>query len=205
MRKNIINIAICIIILGVMTMILSTNTYAGFTNENSTFKKSRVGNWEILIDGKNIETEELEINIFDTILDEDGREEKNVKKSSGEKIIAPGTMGKFSWLMENNSDTTAKYKIEYNVEFSENSLKIPFKYGKDTDGDGIVEKWTNNVSDLNQYDTILKNNQKQSTEEIWWKWEFEESEEQDKLDTLLGMSGEVKATLKAQIVVEQEI
>lgn len=196
MKKNIINIAICIIILGVMTIILSTNTYAEFTKENSTSKKSRVGNWEILIDGKNMETEELEINIFDTIQGKDGRKEK---------IIAPGAEGKFSCLIENNSDTTAKYKIEYSIEFSDANLKIPFKYGKDLDGDGIVDKWTNNISELNQKDTILKNNQKQSTQEIWWKWEFEESEEQNKLDTLLGISGEVKATVKVQIIVEQEI
>jgi hypothetical protein len=201
MKSNIIKIAMYIVIILVYMLVFMSNTYAKFTEDKTKSDiSSRVVIGEILLNEKNMETEEFEFDVFDTIFSENESKEMDIVQKYEEKIIAPGVEGQFLLTVENDTNILIKYKVEYEIESSKSNLRIPLQFGKDIDGDNLPDIWTNDLNELAQDYKLLEKHQKENTDKIWWKWSFDED---DILDTALGTEGTAEVIINATIIAEQ--
>ena len=127
----------------ILAIILVSGTYAKYTTSATGSDTATVAKWSIKLGNEDIakSTEKtFTIDLFSTITNTDGSEEKNVKKTDG-SLIAPGTMGSFTLLsLKNESEVNAKYSVTYTLsnesgvplEFTTNTVYWRWAFTKDT-------------------------------------------------------------------------
>lgn len=190
MQKNQKKIWIWIMLLLIVIAIGSyfiAGTYARYTKKLTGSDTASVAKFSVSATGLNSE-QTANINLFSTIKEEDtNSEEKNVAN----KKIAPGTGGKFTTTLNNDSEVDVKASIT--LEEINNS-NIPIEYSID----GVT--W--NRADSAKRDITLDHTSKTSAKTsedvtIYWRWKFDSN---DSVDTSLGQS-EVTPTVEAKISV----
>ncbi|MGN0820005.1 MAG: hypothetical protein ACI4M6_06455 [Christensenellaceae bacterium] len=176
------------------TMCFVGGTFAKYKSSATGTDSATVAKWEIEVGGTNIaQNDSFTFNLFDTIKDTGGVEEADVSPIDG-TIIAPGTMGSFVLTIQNKSQVTAKYSVEFSVT---NANNIPVEFS----ADGAT--WVSSIATLNVTDAVLNIGSEAVTVPVYWRWAFYTSDAQDSADTSLGAAGTASITVTANVTATQ--
>lgn len=185
-----------VLLVTVLAIILVSGTYAKYTTSATGTDTAKVALWSIKINDKDIakaETKELTVDLFSTITNTDGTDEKNVSAIDG-SLIAPGTMGSFNLVsIENASEVNATYSVTYTLTGAE-GIPLQFTTTKDNE-----DSWSNSLPSVNVTNADLKAGAKADGTKVYWRWAFDGN---DETDTNLGTTTPT-VTLKASVSVEQ--
>ena len=183
----------------ILAIILVSGTYAKYTTSATGSDTATVAKWSIKLGNEDIakSTEKtFTIDLFSTITNTDGSEEKNVKKTDG-SLIAPGTMGSFTLLsLKNESEVNAKYSVTYTLA-NESGVPLEFTTNKDDES-----SWKSDFTAVNVSDEALATDATATTATVYWRWAFTKDTARDTSDTTLGTTTPT-VTLTAKIDVEQ--
>ncbi len=185
-----------LLVLTLMTSCFVGSTFAKYTSTGSGEDTARVAKWDIQLEGAAM-TETFTFNLFDytdTNVDVNG--------SGSEKVIAPGTQGSFTIDLQNKSEVTAQYTIDYTVT---NNSNIPVEYSIDN---GTT--WTKDLGDVTTPVTLSMDASTPTEVNVQWRWAFTggtstnfTSSQTDTSDTSLGKVGTATITVQAKITVDQ--
>lgn len=185
MKKNMfLRVASVLLVLTLLSACAISGTFAKYTAEAKAEDSARVAKWSFKVDKTNIATSEtFTFDLFKTIEDEAGGKEDDVAKAGeGETpIIAPGTSGKISLVLKNDSEVSANYA----VTFSANEAGVPLEFSSD----GTT--WETDITKLNiaaSDSTKLAYASGTATVTLQWRWAFTSTEEgwDDDKDNALG-------------------
>ncbi len=183
----------------ILAIILVSGTYAKYTTSATGSDTATVVKWSIKLGNEDIakSTEKtFTIDLFSTITNTDGSEEKNVKKTDG-SLIAPGTMGSFTLLsLKNESEVNAKYNVTYTLA-NESGVPLEFTTNKDDES-----SWKSDFTAINVSNESLATDATATTATVYWRWAFTKDTARDTSDTTLGTTTPT-VTLTAKIDVEQ--
>lgn len=183
----------------ILAIILVSGTYAKYTTSATGSDTATVAKWSIKLGDEDIakSTEKtFTIDLFSTITNTDGSEEKNVKKTDG-TLIAPGTMGSFTLLsLKNESEVNAKYSVTYTLS-NESGVPLEFTTNKDDES-----SWKSDITAVNVSNEALAMDATATTATVYWRWAFTKDKARDTSDTTLGTTTPT-VTLTAKIDVEQ--
>ncbi len=186
MKKNnkITLFTIIAIILTIIALIITSGTYAKYTSSIDTESAyATVAKWSVKINNQDITSSEQAItfNLFEYIYDSDGTE---IEDDVSSTKIAPGTSGGFSFTIENSSEVTIKYSIEFTEN---NTSNIPIEYSVD----GV--NYYNAAGLTNELNTNATNIAIGASKdiEVSWRWAYENNgtnsySQTDTTDTALG-------------------
>lgn len=176
------------LLIAMIALVLVSGTYAKYTSSASGSDTARVAKWSFNVGENDIVAKDtFTFDLFKTITDTD------VVSANADKVIAPGTSGSFDLVLENKSETSAKYGITYTVT---NTASIPVQFsvnGKD---------WTDNLANVveSDTDTKLAANNGTKTITIQWKWAYDGD---DTTDVNLGKVGTAKLIVQADVTATQ--
>lgn len=182
------------LLIAMIALVLVSGTYAKYTSSASGSDTARVAKWSFNVGENDIVAKDtFTFDLFKTITDTDGKTETDVVSANADKVIAPGTSGSFDLVLENKSETSAKYGIIYTVT---NTASIPVQFsvnGKD---------WTDNLANVveSDTDTKLDANNGRKTIKIQWKWAYDGD---DTTDVNLGKVGTAKLIVQADVTATQ--
>lgn len=182
------------LLIAMIALVLVSGTYAKYTSSASGSDTVRVAKWSFNVGENDIVAKDtFTFDLFKTITDTDGKTETDVVSANADKVIAPGTSGSFDLVLENKSETSAKYGITYTVT---NTASIPVQFsvnGKD---------WTDNLANVveSDTDTKLAANNGTKTITIQWKWAYDGD---DTTDVNLGKVGTAKLIVQADVTATQ--
>lgn len=183
----------------ILAIILVSGTYAKYTTSATGSDTATVAKWSIKLGNEDIakSTEKtFTIDLFSTITNTDGSEEKNVKKTDG-TLIAPGTMGSFTLAsLKNESEVNAKYSVTYTIS-NESGVPLEFTTNKDDES-----SWKSDFTAVNVSNEALATDATATTATVYWRWAFTKDTARDTSDTTLGTTTPT-VTLTAKIDVEQ--
>lgn len=183
----------------ILAIILVSGTYAKYTTSATGSDTATVAKWSIKLGDEDIakSTEKtFTIDLFSTITNTDGSEEKNVKKTDG-SLIAPGTMGSFTLAsLKNESEVNAKYSVTYTLS-NESGVPLEFTTNKDDES-----SWKSDFTAVNVSNEALATDATATTATVYWRWAFTKDTARDTSDTTLGTTTPT-VTLTAKIDVEQ--
>ena len=210
MKKNKSTLLLMLLLLLVcLTFSAVGGTYAKYTSSANGTDSISVAKWSIKAGSLGNEKEitvagtspTLDFDLFSTVYDEDGGEEKDV----GVGVVAPGTSGSFDLSIINDSEVNASYT----VSLSENNAHgLPFLYSLDNVhwvGDLSDEKanWDGTNESINEHLRKGKTIQMNGGEDlitVYWKWPFDGDMTKD---TNAGISEDENITIIADIIAEQ--
>jgi len=156
-------------------------TFAKYASSSTGSDTARVAKWDIQLQGANW-SNTVNFNLFDYT-------DANVQSLGSDKVIAPGTEGSFTFTVENNSEVTAKYKIDLAITNAGN-IPLEFKVG---DGEWAAASTT--VSVVPETQLAIGSDAQETT--VQWRWVFEGDH------TALGTAGTATITVAATITAEQ--
>lgn len=180
-----------------MTCVLS-GTLAKYTSSADGSAKATVAKWSIEVNDTEIAVSPaatVDFKLFDTVKDTNGTDDETDVVSGK---IAPGTSGSFDLKVENTSEVTATYAIDFDVT---NEKNIPLEFSVD----GTT--WKMSIDDLDIAATNIAMNGN-ATKTIQWRWAFEQTDitAGDTADTALGIAAQGTApevTVSATITATQ--
>lgn len=203
MRKNrLFVLGIITMFIAILSLTLVSGTMARYTSTVSGSDEARVAKWafgftanggaETALDLTTME--KVEFNLFDTVCEVDGiTNELHVKPGTGEVIIAPGTGGKFTFKLSNNSEVTATYEVQFAAQ--ETDGDIPLEYSLDGG------TWKSDISALNIPATEFLYGAKTENIVVYWRWAI--GDDRNQADTELGIAGKAKVKVTATIIFTQ--
>ena len=186
------------LLLVMIALVLVSGTYAKYTSSASGSDSAQVAKWAFNVGGTDITTKTFTFSLFSTIKDSDGTSTEDDVATG--KIIAPGTSGSFDIELENKSEVSAKYGINFTITNEEN---IPVKFS--TDG----KTWTESLANITADNTATKLAQNETkTITVKWKWDYEDTnadtkEATDIADTNLGKAGTATISVSAEVTATQ--
>ena len=184
------------LIIALIALILVASSYAKYLSSGTGSDSARVAKWSFKV-GENdiVATDTFKFDLFKTITETDGRtEEADVVSANSDRVIAPGTSGSFELVLENKSEVSAKYGIEYTVA---NTASIPVQFSVDGG-----KTWTESLTDVVADDTNTKlaANSGSKTITVQWKWAYDGT---DTKDVELGKYGTAKLEVSAKVTATQ--
>jgi len=171
------------LLITVIAIILIASTYAKYTKEAAGDDTAIVAKWGVGTDLTSGTFDIFDVSkIYDTkgVTDytQDGTADSDVKTGTTHGIIAPGTWGKFSYELSNESQVSATYEVDYTVD--EDGVYLLWS----TDG----TTWTDDLADIPATTIPVGTTDEQI--DIYWKWSFEADStaagQSDANDTALG-------------------
>lgn len=195
-----------------------SGTYAKYTSEFTGTSKATVAKWAFDVNGQTDATKEVTFDLFKNIKDSDGTsEELDVAPTK----IAPGTAGKFSIALANNSEVNAEVTVSGTVTTktaSGNPVTYTIK-SKDAQGN-ITESapitaeiplefrydggnWGDLATVLGEVGTIKLNMNANNTPEIEWRWAFDVNDDRDTALGLAAAEGNLEAIVDLTITATQ--
>lgn len=201
-RNKIFVLGLVAAFVAILSLTLVSGTWAKYTSTVTGSSSAKVAKWAFSYDGtENAATqfENVDFELFKTINDtKDGSVETDVLEGR----IAPGTMGKFSFVLTNLGEVTANATVEFTLT---NEGNIPLKFYK-SDGTELKAddkgKYTITADNLDYLGKTGGTNSR--TLEVTWKWVFEDNTTAtDNNDTALGLAGTATVTVNATIAFVQ--
>lgn len=200
MKDNkIMKFASFVLLITIIALILVAGTYAKYTSTATGSDTATVAKWdikagvagsEVSITGSN---PSVTFNLFDTILDSDETAD-TAETDVTEKMIAPGTRGKFELSVKNDSEVNAEYTVNFELVDTElpegTTLPLEFKVN-DSDWTSSLGSVATTALDMGESDIAT----------VQWRWAYE-STTGDGNDTTLGIN-EPELNVKATLVVNQ--
>ena len=153
------------------------STFAKYSSATWNEDQATIAQWNVVIDDESIDNRTKSFNLFNTIYNTDGEEEDNTR----EDYIAPGTQGSFSVKIENDSDVTIAYSVNFEIS-GMTDINIEFSKNRD---------FSEAVSDLSLItftNSSLAIDSEPQTCTIYWRWVFHENEAGDIADTTDGIT-----------------
>lgn len=207
MRKNkMMRFASGLLVATLLTTSIISGTFAKYTSNASATDSARVAKWSFTVGGKDIaKSEEISFDLFNTVNEEDAKTAEGHIQTTDGTIIAPGTGGSFDIVLENKSEVTAKYAIDFTETKNTTDPVIPIEYS--TDG----TTWKSDINDLDitadDTKTALTFNGGTATIKVYWRWAYDATTpvrgQSDDNDTKLGVAGTGKVEVKAEITATQ--
>ncbi len=187
--RKLLRLAVILALVAMIALTLVANTYAKYTTTVSGKDTAIVAKWSVKAAAGSTNFTSgtaATVNIFDESKVYDtksgfttGTVDTDVKNAAANAaaIIAPGTWGKFSYTLTNNSDVNATYKVAYTAD----EKTVPLMWSLNgTD-------WKDNISDLDVTDaTAISMTAGTETITVYWKWDFTKDAARDTADTKLG-------------------
>lgn len=203
MKKNkMMRLASVLLVLCLLTTSVISGTFAKYTSEATASDDARVARWAFKVGDANIaKSETITFDLFQTIYDTDGSAETDVqnKLGDGKTVIAPGTSGYFEIKLQNTSEVTANYAIDYTVT---NNIGAHIQFSVDNGA-----TWTDDLADVAVSDeTTLAIGSGVETIKVMWKWAYESTTDTnwDADDTTLGIAEDLATlTVAAKITATQ--
>lgn len=199
-ENKVMKFASFVLLITIIALILVAGTYAKYTSEATGSSTATVAKWLIKLNGKDItlsgSNENLTFNLFDTINDTaTGKAENDVSP----RMIAPGTMGSFSFDLENDSQVNAEYTIELTLTDDNNeAITLPLQFSLDGKAWGDLKNLAGN---LVMDDTTTEADEGKTTATVQWKWDYERTGK-DEEDTGLGIAAS-NVNVNVKLVVSQ--
>lgn len=193
--NKILKFAGATLFVSVLAVILVSSTYAKYTSSASGSDTATVAKWSIKLNNQDItQVESVNFGLFDTIYDTDG---ETVEGDVAEGKIAPGTSGKFNLELENDSEVTAEYTINFTLTGAEG---LPLEFSLDGQTWGDLNNVTAQTLAMDDAETTEVNEGK-ATVTVEWRWAYENNA--DATDTGFGIdASDVEVT--AELVVSQK-
>lgn len=184
MSKN--KMIILILLIGVTIVCANqvSKTYAKYTSSVGVSDSARVAIWDVSF-GEHAK----EIDLFSKsyLCDENG-ENCAVDSINGDKIVAPGTSGKYSFQINVNAETNYTVDIR-NVDIKDDIGRLEYELCADGNCDSIsIEELKIAISGLIPKNIVYPAGFNYKTDEytIKWKWPYDISDEDNNADTKLG-------------------
>ena len=174
-----------VLLITILMLTFISGTFSRYTTNVEKEDSAVVAKWDVSI-GNASESFELfnKSAIYDTngVTDftQAGTVDADVKKGENVAIIAPGTWGKLAIELNNNSDVTAEYDLDYDI----NNTGVPFEWSTD----GLT--WNEDLSAIASAKTGTIEIGTTETLTIYWRWNIGNTEDDNTLDTSLGTSAE---------------
>lgn len=176
---------ILMLLVSIITMILVSGTFAKYTREYNGTSTATVAKFKVG------EISSASLNLFETIKEVDATTtEQHVKSGK----IAPGTGGKFTITLTNESEVAVAYQLE--IEEKSNVNNVPIEYS--VDGTTYVTA-ENLLNQANSQGTLAMENGTADVV-VYWRWAFDgqsstnyTSSQTDITDTTLGETAQTTA------------
>ncbi len=197
MKKNkILVLGLVAAFVAVLSLTLVSGTWAKYTSTVTGSDEARVAKWSF--DGVDLTAKTVTVNLFDTIKDSDGNNETDVKSSSTDTVIAPGTKGTGTFALKNTGEVTAKAKVTFKVT---NANNIPVKFTK-ADGTEVTAA-ADGTYTLDEV-TLAMGATDATNVTLNWEWPFEAATPNtNEADTTLGAAGTATIKVEVTVVFEQ--
>ena len=199
-------IASVILICTLATCCFVSSTFAKYTTTAEvTSDKAVVAKWSIKVNDKDIvQKDKVVFDLFKTINTTGGGKEEHVRPTdaNGNKIIAPGTEGSFSFRIHNESDVAATYGIT----FTTNQEGLPIEFSCDN---GATWYKANDLESNVKFNDTLDVDSGEVTKTVKWRWLYEAEDptditNADTTDTSLGAESTLKTiNITAKITATQ--
>ena len=197
MKKNtMMRVASALLVAVLLTTCAISGTFAKYVSTATAEDSARVARWSFEVGANNdiATATTFTFDLFKTIKDTDGSAEDDISPADG-TIIAPGTQGSFDIVLNNKSEVTANYAIDYTVDNDDN---IPVKFSVDG------TNWTDDLADVAASDaTELAATNGTKTITVQWKWDYYVNAAGDTADTTLGTAGTAVLKVTAAITATQ--
>ncbi len=204
MKKNwIMRSAYLVLAVLLISTVAVSGTFAKYTWSGSASDSAVVAKFAFDIGDAEIRngTEDITINLFNTIKDTDGNDETDVRAD----MIAPGTQGSFAIPVANKSDVTIAVSFAGTVEAGD----IPLLFSLNG-----VDNWASDLSALAAAEavTIAIDGENDAAATVYWKWDFQAGADEAAIaarndaDTALGFganAGDITATATITVTVDQ--
>ena len=194
--KKLVSLTAVVLLLTLVAVALVSDTYAKYTTTVDGSDTAIVAKWDVS-EGDAFEQVDLfdASKIYDTKDVTDyttGANDTDVKDATtnGDGIIAPGTWGKFSYTLSNNSDVNATYSVTYTA----NEAGVPLEWSND----GTT--WQTDITALNVNAEEIAMGTNNETVTLYWRWVFAGD---DTTDTALGEAGTAKPTVNLSVTFTQ--
>ena len=203
MKKNIMmRLASILLIAVLMSTCAISGTFAKYVTEQGGTASARVAKWSFKVgDTEDITEEEFTFDLGQTITEigEDA-EDSDVAKDNGDLLLAPGTQGSFEIVLENTSEVTAQYKVEFDKSTMPANFTYTYTVGVRTVGDDVDEETAQkNEQALATFTRIDMN--KQVTITVNWTWPFDGDPSSD--NQYAEQYAETGLTMGVTVTVEQ--
>ncbi len=197
MRKNkTMRAAVLLLALVLITSCFVGGTFAKYTSSaTANSATATVAKWSFKVEGTEIAVTgtapTITFDLFSTIKDSNGTDNESDVVTGK---IAPGTSGSFVLNVQNSSEVTAKYSIDFTVDKKNvpAAVTLPIKFS--TDGN----TWADDLTDISNAQLAAGASATDVT--VQWKWEF------DGDHTALGIAAQTAAPtvqVTASITAEQ--
>lgn len=128
---------------------------------------------------------------------------KETDVKTGVDLVAPGTCGKFSIGLTNNSEVNAKYSYALSLT---NDGNIPLEFS--LVGTPSATDWTSDLETLAAASGNVAMGDTVADAAIYWRWAYEvgtgdELVANDAVDTALGFAGTATVTVDAELTLTQ--
>ena len=198
-EKKVFLACVFLLLLTALTIYVISGTYAKYVSSFEGTSTARAAKWAWKINEQDLAagTTTMELNLFDTIQNTDGESEINVTKDTKDKLIAPGTQGRFTIKVQNMSEVKATYAYSLSQT---NPSNIPIEYSRDQ------KTWTTDISSFVTKPTELGIKSEATDATIYWRWAFERKQssgEADQADTTIGFNGNARVTVTATLNLQQ--
>lgn len=188
MKKDnkLVKFTMFVLLITIVVIVLVSGTYAKYTSDASGSATATVAKWQIKANGTDITVDDATIafNLFETINDTGNTA---VETDVINNKIAPGTAGKFDLKIDNLSEVTAEYSIDFVLT---NTSNIPIEFS--TDG----TTWKTTLDTINSTSNLTAGTGT-DTVTVQWRWVFNGN---DGTDTTLGIVAQATDTAPIVIV-----
>jgi len=195
-ENQLVKFTTLVLLITIVAISLVSGTYAKYTSTVSGSDTAIVAKWDVSAENVSSTTVDIfaESKIYDTngVVDGDvtaltATDDADVKNAEegNNGIIAPGTWGKFSYVLSNNSDVNATYAVDYTVA----NAGVPLKWSIDG------KTWADDLADVEATNINMADADK--TVDIYWMWAF------DGDDTALGTAGTAAPSITIEVTFEQ--
>lgn len=197
MKKNkMMRMASALLVATLLSTSVIAGTFAKYTTTVSGSDKAIVAKWDVGVKGDDGvafgEKTAATVDIFkaSAVYDTKGETEQKdtdvYNPTSGDAVIAPGTYGKFTYTLSNQSDVNATYSVTYSAD----EKSVPLQWSLDGNN------WKDDITELNVSDEAINmpsNGKNGAATEapitIYWKWAYTDDAvvtQTDEGDTNLG-------------------
>ena len=197
-KQRFFMLGIITVLVAVLSLTFVSSTFAKYTSAVSGSDQARVAKWDVIYKGESTEAvhgtssaQEITFDLFNTILDSNGSNETDVNAN----LIAPGTKGSFKFVLQNNSEVSAKYEIKFTVTKTNANIPLTFTVKKDgTAASAALDTQTGVFEGSTAVEYTID-----------WAWAFEQSDVAagDAVDTNLGVLGTDTITVKVEVIFTQ--
>ena len=183
MKKNrMMRLASLLLVCVLLTTSVISGTFAKYTTSITATDTARVAKFAVSAFGTDAVTNDTadvkifdESKVFDT-KDADyanGVVDADIEDGTDVAIIAPGSWGTFNFDVENNSEVTVAYYVDYTVD----EAGVPLEWSLD----GAT--WTDDLADISADAAVTVAMNNTDNVAIYWRWIFNGD---DDVDTDLG-------------------